>query len=611
MASSSAPLHNSTSTSSPASGPAPDGRPASSPGRRGTRSSSEASSAGDFSREDSSLWDVSAGDVSAGDVSTGDVSFRDSVSGGSSAADAAEGSGSVREALDRSQRGAPAAGETLRDLFSTDEIFHRLLMAADEEFGRSMRLLFLSGLAAGLSISLSFLGMTALSALWPGGPSHLGGSLMYPLGFLLVVMGRYQLFTENTLTPVTLVLTRIASIPRLLRIWGVVLGANLLGAALCAYVLATTGVFTPEMADVATGIGRHFLDMSWPTLFWKGLFAGWLVASMVWLNYAARSMTARALITFALIYPVAAAELAHCIVGSTEVLYVVVRGGAPASAYLFDFLVPSLLGNTVGGVLLVAILNFSQTRDHRFPHPGCGQVELTWAEWLFGPATGTGRVPTGRPADDRLQPPVRPADHVDGPDDAPVTIVHYGDYACPTSRRIYRALQQVKHAMPATRTGSPFRYVFRHLPLRQRPEASHLAAVASEAAARQDAFWVMHEQLFAHPDHLGDLDLQAYAAAIGLDLDQFRDDLQDPALRTRVADDRASALQSGVRQASNLFINGDRYEGDVHPRALLQAIRRRAAAHRAAQCGGARCCPLPLDHPASACASGAAPPPAS
>jgi hypothetical protein len=101
-------------------------------------------------------------------------------------------SGSFREALDRSERGAPAAGEALRDLFSTDEIFHRLLVAADEEFGRSMRLLFLSGLAAGLSISLSFLGMTALSALWPGGPSHLGGSLLYPLGFLLVVMGRYS-----------------------------------------------------------------------------------------------------------------------------------------------------------------------------------------------------------------------------------------------------------------------------------------------------------------------------------------------------------------------------------------------------------------------------------
>jgi formate/nitrite transporter FocA (FNT family)/protein-disulfide isomerase len=537
---------------------------------------------------------------------TGKAATGGAATGGAATSEAAvgeAGSGSFREALDRSERGAPAAGEALRDLFSTDEIFHRLLVAADEEFGRSMRLLFLSGLAAGLSISLSFLGMTALSALWPGGPSHLGGSLLYPLGFLLVVMGRYQLFTENTLTPVTLVLTRIASIPRLLRIWGVVLLANILGAALCAYVLATTGVFTPEMADVAVGIGRHFLDMSWSSLFWKGIFAGWLVASMVWLNYAARSMTARALITFVLIYPVAAAELAHCIVGSTEVLYVVFRGGATVSAYLFDFLVPSVLGNTIGGVLLVAILNFSQTRDRRFPHHDCGQVELTWTEWLFGPITDAKASDRSRETTGRLDPPVGAHDHVDGPDDAPVTVVHYGDYACPTSRRIYRAVQEVQHALRSLSggTGRPFRYVFRHLPLRQHPNASLQAAVASEAAARQDAFWVMHEQLFAHQNHLEEQDLKAYAAAVGLDLEQFNEDLRNSTLRRRVDEDRASALKSGVRQASNLFIDGDRHRGDVHPDALLRAIRRRAAVSRAAQCGGARCCPLPLGHPASAC----------
>ena len=294
----------------------------------------------------------------------------------------------LRDAIDQSESGAPAGGEALRDLFSTDEIFHRLVVDAEEEFSQSTRLLFLSGLAAGLSISLSFLGMTVLSALWPGGPSQLAGSLLYPLGFLLVVMGRYQLFTENTLTPVTLVLTRIASIPRLLHIWGVVLAANVLGAALCAYVLATTSVFTPEMAEVAYEIGEAFLRMTWGELFWKGVFAGWLVASMVWLNYAARSMTARTLITFVLIYPVAAAELAHCIVGSTEVLYVVFQSDASLWAFFIDFLVPAVLGNTVGGVLLVAILNFSQTRDHRIPHRDCDQLELTWSEWLFGYSAG-------------------------------------------------------------------------------------------------------------------------------------------------------------------------------------------------------------------------------
>ena len=499
-----------------------------------------------------------------------------------------EGPSDLREALDESESGAPAAGEALRDLFSTDEIFHRLVVAADEEFSRSTRLLFLSGLAAGLSISLSFLGMTALSALWPGGPSHLAGSLLYPLGFLLVVMGRYQLFTENTLTPVTLVLTRIASIPRLLRIWGVVLGANVLGAALCAYVLATTGVFTPEMAEVAYGIGEHFLKMAWADLFWKGVFAGWLVASMVWLNYAARSMTARILIIFALIYPVAAAELAHCIVGSTEVLYVVFQGGATFGTFFFDFLVPAVLGNTVGGVLLVAILNFSQTRDRRFPHRDCGQLELTWSEWLLGHSAGHPEPEEGN--DTRLlDPPVQPEDHVYGPRDAPVTVVQYGDYECPTSRKIYGDLQRVMDAVVEGEgeENLPFRYVFRHLPLRLRHPHAEQASVAAEAAGRQGAFWEMHEQLFTHQDQLEDENLRTYAATIGLDVDQFEDDLHDDVLHDRVMADRDSAVRSGVRRTSNLFVDGERYQGAFNPEALARAIRRRMAAGRYAEENGA------------------------
>ena len=486
----------------------------------------------------------------------------------------------MREVLDRSESGAPAAGEALRDLFSTDEIFHRLVIAADEEFSRSTRLLFLSGLAAGLSISLSFLGMTALTALWPGDLARLVGCLLYPLGFLFVVMGRYQLFTENTLTPVTLVLTRIASIPRLLRIWGVVLAANVLGAGLCAYVLATTGVFSPEMAAVAYDFGAHFLEMSWADLFWKGVFAGWLVAGMVWLNYAARDMTARFLITFTLIYTVAAAELAHCIVGSSEVLYVVFKGGASFVAFFLDFLVPAVLGNTVGGVLLVAILNFSQTRDHRFPHRDCGQLELTWTEWLFGHSAGRPESEGDEEDNMPLAPPVQPEDHSYGPADAPVTIVQYGDYECPTSRRIYEAVKQAM-ARVTTRDDAedaPFRYVFRHLPLRQRhPHAVH-AGAAAEAAAEQDAFWAMHEQLFAHQDHLEDEDLRSYAASIGLDLDQFEKDLRDETLHDRVMEDRSAAVESGVRRTSNLFVDGQRYRGNFDPDALARVIRRRATA---------------------------------
>ena len=490
-------------------------------------------------------------------------------------------SGEIRDALDRSESGAPAAGEALRDLFSTDEIFHRLVVAADEEFSRSNRLLFLSGLAAGLSISLSFLGMTVLMAHWPGESSILFGSLLYPLGFLFVVMGRYQLFTENTLTPVTLVLTRIASVPRLLRIWGVVLAANVIGAGICAYVLATTGVFTPDMAEAAYGLGNHFLKMPWGSLFWKGVFAGWLVAGMVWLNYACRTMTARFLITFTLIYTVAAAELAHCIVGSAEVLYVVFKGGASFLTFITDFLVPAVLGNTVGGVLLVAILNFTQTREHRFPGRDCGRLELTWTEWLFGRTIGPSTGPSS--SDDEngsLDPPVQSDDHTLGPPEATVTVVQYGDYECPTSRDIYHTVREVMDAVSTNGTANPRRpvqYVFRHLPLQHRHPHALNASVAAEAAARQGQFWAMHERLFDHQDALNYDDLRRHAKALDLDLDRFDADLNDDALQQHVMSDRTSALQSGVQRTSNLFIDGQRYQGPLERDAIAEALRQHSS----------------------------------
>lgn len=296
----------------------------------------------------------------------------------------------ARLVLDRSASGAPAAGRAVRDRFSTDEIFQRLVHTADEEFSRPMRQLFLSGLAAGLAISFSFVG----SAMLAGQTGSLAlGHLMYPLGFVIVVVGRYQLFTENTLTPVTLVLTRIASVPLLLKVWGVVLLANVIGAALMALLLAHAGIFTPEAAEAALKLGVPQMDPAFGTLFWKGVLAGALVAGMVWLGHAVRSDTARVLIILLLIYPVAAMGLAHCVVGSAEVLYVVFEGQATLGAFFGSFFVPAVLGNTAGGVVLVAILNYAQTSRQRFPNRDVGELELAWREWLIGRHTGRAAIP--------------------------------------------------------------------------------------------------------------------------------------------------------------------------------------------------------------------------
>jgi formate/nitrite transporter FocA (FNT family)/protein-disulfide isomerase len=329
-------------------------------------------------------------------VDAGDFADADTNSDASWSAASGVSNDDLRETIDRSERGAPAAGSAVRDRFSADEIFQRIVATADEEFDRSNRLLFLSGLTAGFVMSLSVVGTAALAAVASAGsdPALAIGYLLYPLGFIGVALGSYQLYTENTLTPVTLVMTRIASVPALLRVWVVVFVPNVLGAAASAYVLANTGVFAPEAAAVAHELGVHFFKLSWATVFWKGVYAGSLIAGMVWLIHAARDTAARVLLVFIITYTVAVAGLAHCIVSSTETLFVVFSGDATILEFLWEFLVPATLGNTVGGVVLVALLNYSQTRDRRIQNRDCRVLELDWSEWLFGNHIGQPITPS-------------------------------------------------------------------------------------------------------------------------------------------------------------------------------------------------------------------------
>ncbi len=284
----------------------------------------------------------------------------------------------VREAMATSEHGAPTAGKAVGDVFDTDEIFERLIVSADDEFSRSARLLFLSGLAAGLTIALTFIGHAVLLGIAP--ESELITYLFYPVGFIFIALGRYHLFTEETLAPVALVLARIASLPRLLRIWSIVFVANLLGATVAAYFLANTGVFDAETQRAALEIGQHALEEPWADLFYKSLVAGWLVAGMVWLIHAVREAVARVLIIYLLMFMIPVADLYHCIVGSTEVLYLLFAYETTAVDYLWQFLAPVTLGNVVGGVGMVALLNYGQTRHQLFPERGT----LSWKAWLLG-----------------------------------------------------------------------------------------------------------------------------------------------------------------------------------------------------------------------------------
>ncbi|MCO8246534.1 MULTISPECIES: formate/nitrite transporter family protein [unclassified Haladaptatus] len=288
----------------------------------------------------------------------------------------------LRETIDRSRRGAPAAGEAVRDRFSADEIFQRVTATADEEIERSTRLLFFSGLAAGLSIGATFLARAAMTTAYPDSVGM--SNLLYPVGFVMIVIGSYQLFTENTLTPVTLVLTRLASLPQLLRLWTIVLAANVIGAGITAYLLATTGIFDPAVAATASHFGEHAMGTAWWALFYKGVFAGGLVATMVWLVHAARETISRLIIIYAIMIIIPIADLFHCVVGACEVLFLVFIGIETLGSVFFHFFVPVVLGNTLGGIVFVALVNFSMTENRRFPEYDRQRFELPWADWLFG-----------------------------------------------------------------------------------------------------------------------------------------------------------------------------------------------------------------------------------
>jgi protein-disulfide isomerase len=172
----------------------------------------------------------------------------------------------------------------------------------------------------------------------------------------------------------------------------------------------------------------------------------------------------------------------------------------------------------------------------------------------------------------RLTLPVGPRDHSAGSEDAPVTLVEYGDYQCPHCRRAYPIVKEVQTAL-----GSGLRFVFRNFPLTQiHPEAEH-AAEAAEAAGAQGAFWQMHDRLFERQFALDDDHLFEYATELGLNADRIRGELDAGTYASRVRDDFMSGVKSGVNGTPTFFINGVRYDGNWDRDPLLAALRESVA----------------------------------
>jgi formate/nitrite transporter FocA (FNT family) len=244
------------------------------------------------------------------------------------------------------------------DAKSTHEVIRR---EGEKELGRSTDALFWSGLAAGLSMGFSFLTEAILRANLPDAPWRpLVAKLGYSVGFLVVILGSQQLFTENTLTPMVPLLSRKsqAKLRDVLRLWGAVFVANMIGTLLFGLALAKLNVVEPDIKRALSDIASEAMRHDWWTTFLHAIYAGWIIALLVWVLPGAEHNKVAVIV--AMTWLIAAGGFAHVIAGSSEVFYAAWRGEASWADALAGFVLPSLIGNMVGGITLVAALNHAQ-----------------------------------------------------------------------------------------------------------------------------------------------------------------------------------------------------------------------------------------------------------
>jgi len=171
--------------------------------------------------------------------------------------------------------------------------------------------------------------------------------------------------------------------------------------------------------------------------------------------------------------------------------------------------------------------------------------------------------------DGRLDPPVSERDHVAGPEDAPVTLVEYGDYECPHCGFAHPVVKTVQRELEGQ-----LRFVFRNFPLAEAHPHAVLAAQSAEAAGSQGRFWEMHDMIFEHQDALEPEDLIGYGKALGLDVARFKSELEAGTYAKKVRDDFRSGVRSGVNGTPTFFVNGARYDGSwANVEAFIRALR--------------------------------------
>jgi formate/nitrite transporter FocA (FNT family) len=270
-----------------------------------------------------------------------------------SAAHGAAGAAAVteREAEHVEERATP----------STPVIYEVVRRMGEEEMARPAVSLWWSGIAAGLSISFSLLAQAILQSHLPNAPwRDLVSSLGYSVGFVMVVLSRQQLFTENTITVVLPVMAELTvkNLLGLARMWGIVLLANTAGTLAAALLCTYTPVLTPELKDTMLAVSTHLTNHTWWEMVFRGVSAGFLIAAMVWLLPGAEG--AQFQVITLMTYLIAAGGFMHIVAGSVEAFLLVLNGDTTWWWMAGGFFVPVLIGNVIGGTALFALIAYAQ-----------------------------------------------------------------------------------------------------------------------------------------------------------------------------------------------------------------------------------------------------------
>jgi len=246
---------------------------------------------------------------------------------------------------------------------TSPEIYIEIAREGIEEMSRPFGSLFWSAIAAGLMVSFSLVAKAVLHADAGDLPfGHAIESLGYTIGFILVIFCRLQLFTENTITPVlpTIAVPSVENITNLARVWTVSLGANFIGTAAMALLFVATPIVTLETLDAMVSISEKVAKLTFQESLLKGMPSGLLIAALVWMRPSAGNNFLW--LVFLMTYVIAVGDFTHVVVGSCEIFLLAWRGEA-LGPMLVSNILPTLLGNVIGGTALFALLAWAQVKD--------------------------------------------------------------------------------------------------------------------------------------------------------------------------------------------------------------------------------------------------------